>query len=280
MLLPTKVAPMGSLDRSLEAAEKVQAATDLRRHEEMLAMVRGDDLKIPWWWLWWPILATVASVGAVSIGLVAYKFHDVIAEPEYWWECLLIQCAIWMAMCALMYAASTPAIINMDNIYTWYKACFITFVAGYVFGYIPFWCATTMLWVYGFNLRYPIPMGGILNQFYGLIVMIISLWFQMPKAWRQDVAFNKRVKWTMIFHIYGVAISAFYWVLWILMAYIPADFQPIMAVVIPVCREGLVAILKFIGQHPLLTLLTIQQNYWALYLSVLNMPETSIRRLH
>ena len=57
-------------------------------------MVRDEDLKIPWWWLWWPILATVASVGAVSIGLVAYKFHDVMVEPEYWWECLLVQCNI------------------------------------------------------------------------------------------------------------------------------------------------------------------------------------------
>ena len=40
---------------------------------------------------------------------------------------------------------------------------------------------------------------------------------------------------------------ALYWVLWVIMAYVPEDYQPIMAVVIPLFREGLVAILKMIG---------------------------------
>ena len=65
----------------------------------------------------------------------------------------------------------------------------------------------------------------------------------------------------MVFHLYGVAISAFYWVLWIMMAYIPDDFQPVMAVVIPVCREGLVAILKYIGQQTSKIFSTIQHKY-------------------
>ena len=97
------------------------------------------------------------------------------------------------------------------------------------------------------GLRYPIPLGGIFNQILGLFCMILSIWFQMPKAWRMVASFKKRVKWMIVFHLTGVAISALYWVLWVVMAYVPADYQPIMAVVIPLFREALVETLKSIG---------------------------------
>ena len=41
--------------------------------------------------------------------------------------------------------------------------------------------------------------------------------------------------------------AALYWVLWVIMAYVPEDYQPIMAVVIPLFREGLVEILQMTG---------------------------------
>ena len=105
-----------------------------------------------------------------------------------------------------------------------------------------------MFWVYVMGFRYPIPLGGIVNQIPGLILMILSLWFQMPKAWRKVASFKNRAKWVIVFHLAGVAISALYWVLWVIMANVPLDYQPIMAVVIPLFREGLLEILKMIGK--------------------------------
>ena len=105
-----------------------------------------------------------------------------------------------------------------------------------------------MFWVYVMGLRYPIPLGGIVNQIPGLILMILSLWFQIPKVWRKVASFKNRAKWVIVFHLSGVAISALYWVLWVIMANVPLDYQPIMAVVIPLFREGLLEILKMIGK--------------------------------
>ena len=179
--------------------------------------------------------------------MVSFPFHDIFVETEYWWECLVVQCNVWMVTCAFYYATNTPSILNLDCLYVWWKASGITYLAGYVFGYVFSWCATTMFWVYVMGLRYPIPLGGIVNQMIGLIAMILSLWFQMPKAWRMVAGFKTRAKWVIVFHLTGVAISASYWVLWIVMAYVPEDYQPIMAVVIPLFREGLVTILKITG---------------------------------
>ena len=214
----------------------------------MIALVSGENLGLPLTLLGWPILATVVSVGAVAIGLVSLPYHDIMVETEYWWECLVLQCNIWMVMSAMLYATNTPAIMNQDRLYVWWKSFGITYVAGYIFGYCLSWSVTTMFWVYVMGLRYPIPLGGILNQVLGLFLMILSLWYQMPKAWRMVTSFKRRAKWVIVFHLTGVAISALYWVLWVIMAYVPEDYQPIMAVVIPLFREGLVAILKMIGK--------------------------------
>ena len=108
--------------------------------------------------------------------------------------------------------------------------------------------------VYVVELRNPIPLGGIVNQIPGLILMILSLWFQMPKAWRKVASFKNRAKWVIVFHLAGVAISALYWVLLVIMVYVPLDYQPIMAVVIPLFREGLLEILKMIGKDMILNI--------------------------
>ena len=211
-------------------------------------LVTGNSLDLPLTLLGWPLLATLVSVGAVTIGLVALPYHDIMVEPEYWWECLVLQCNVWAVMSAMLYATNTPAIMNQDRLYIWWKSFGITYLAGYVFGYIGSWIATTMFWVYVVGFRYPIPLGGIVNQIPGLILMILSLWFQMPKAWRKVARFKNRAKWAIVFHLAGVAISALYWVLWVIMANVPLDYQPIMAVVIPLFREGLLEILKMIGK--------------------------------
>ena len=214
---------------------------------EVIAMLNGESLGLSFKLLGCPLLAVLCSVGAVVIGLVSLPYHDVMVETEYWWECLAVQCNIWMVTCAMLYATNTPAIINQDRMYVWWKSFLITYVAGYVCGYVFSWSVSTMFWVYVMGLRYPIPMGGIVNQFLGLFFMIFSIWFQIPKTWRMVESFKKRAKWVIVFHLTGVAISALYWVLWVIMAYVPDDYQPIMAVVIPLFREGLVTILKMIG---------------------------------
>ena len=172
-----------------------------------------------------------------------------MVEPEYWWECLVIQCNIWGVMCALLYATNTPAIMNLDRLYVWWKSFAITYVIGYLLGCVATFILFTIIWVYVIKLRHPIPLGGIINQMLGLFTMIISLWFQMPNSWRKVESFKKHAKWVMVFHFVGMAISASYWVLWTIMDKIPEEYQPIMAVVFPLFREGLVEILKMIGSH-------------------------------
>ena len=185
--------------------------------------------------------------------MASFPYHDIMVETEYWWECLVFQCNIGYAMFALFFATNTPAIMNQDRLFVWWKSWGLTYVAGYVFGFAITWCVFTMIWIHVMGLRYPIPFGGTICQLVGLALMVVSLWFQMPKAWRMVVSFKSRAKWVIVFHLTVVSIALFYKVLWIIMANLPEDYQPVMAVLIPLIREGLGEILKMIGQLASLT---------------------------
>ena len=108
--------------------------------------------------------------------------------------------------------------------------------------------ALTMGWVYGLGLRSPVPHIGILAQFLGLGSQMVSLWFQLPARWRRVPAFKTRGKFLMAYHGLGVLISAMYFLIWITMLAVPIDYQPIMAVVLPVCREGFAELLAYLGR--------------------------------
>ena len=94
-------------------------------------LVTGNSLHLPLTLLGWPLLATLVSVGAVTIGLVALPYHDIMVELEYWWECLVLQCNVWAVMSAMLYATNTPAIMNQDRLYVWWKNFGITYKKQY-----------------------------------------------------------------------------------------------------------------------------------------------------
>ena len=210
-------------------------------------MVRGESPGYSLTLLGWPLLSTAISVGAVTIGLASLHYHDIMVETEYWWECLIFQCSVGFFLCAMVFTAHTPAIMNQDRLYVWWKSLGIAYLSGYVVGFIISWCVTAYFWVYVLGLRYPIPMMATINQIVGLTLMGIALWSQMPKAWLTVASFKTRAKWMIVFHLTVVVISPFYKVLWIIMANLPEYYQPIMAVVLPLIREGLGEILKMIG---------------------------------
>ena len=80
-----------------------------------------------------PLGAAVAAVALVSAGLSGFPFHDIMIEPGYWWECLVIQCILcWLNMASLFFKATTGATLNIEEQFTW-KNWLITWIFGAVF---------------------------------------------------------------------------------------------------------------------------------------------------
>ena len=94
-----------------------------------------------------------------------------LQEPQYWWECLVLQCdVVWINMAAMFFVITTAAFMNLNNVFT-YKNWLITWIAGAAI-YSVSWVVTTFLWTNVAGLRYPIPLGGIINAVFGLSAQV------------------------------------------------------------------------------------------------------------
>ena len=233
---------------SLEEMESRQEDLDRETLQEVLSLVQGHKLKLSWYLALRPLGAVILVSMTVGGSLVVFPYHDVMVDVSYWWECILLQCSlVWLVTSALFFMTATSAFLNLHGAFTW-KNWLITYVTGVLFSCI-FTGLAAALWVYGLRLRYPIPGVGLVTQLFGLGSQIISVWFQLPTAWRSQPVFRRRGLWLMALHVYGMVIWAFYWVMWIVFPLIPEDYQTIMAVVLPLCREAIAQSLSFIGMY-------------------------------
>ena len=172
--------------------------------------------------------------------------HDVVKEPEYWWECLVLQCdVIWVNMSAAFFIFTANSLMNLDEVFkfkhylaTWFWGCFFYSIS---------WCATYAIWVYLLGFRYPLPFTGIINAVFGLSSQIIAVWIQFPKEWSLIPDFRTRRKYLVLTFLICITLSICYLTLWWGFVKSPTNYQWIMALFLPVFREGVGHILSFLG---------------------------------
>ena len=71
---------------------------------------------------------------------------------------------------AWFFISSTPYLLNLEGIYNW-KNWLLTWFIGSVTTAV-FWAGTMGIWVYGLNLRYPVPMIGLWSTGWGLFAQV------------------------------------------------------------------------------------------------------------
>ena len=89
---------------------------------------------------------------------------------------MVIQCNMGaFSLGAWFFITTTPFLLNLEGIYTW-KNIIITWFAGALTGTIV-WSGSRLVWVYLFNLRYPVPLIGLwsITWAYTAEVSVISL---------------------------------------------------------------------------------------------------------
>ena len=162
-----KIKPAFLESGTFEARETKQALINARRDEACLALVESTYKAESYKYLLRPLGSALLGILVVVVGLVVWPQHDVVKYPEYWWECLVLQCdVIWVNMSAAFFVFSANALMNFDNVFT-FRHYLATWFWGCVF-YSISWCVTYVIWVYVFQLRYPLPMTGIVNAVLGL----------------------------------------------------------------------------------------------------------------
>ena len=77
----------------------------------------------------------------------------------------------------------------------------------------------------------------------------MSCWFQLPKDWRSVPSFRHRAISVLVVHLCTVLVTLFYSGYWWIFTVFPTYYQPILALALPLIREGFAHMMSLLGKH-------------------------------
>ena len=116
---------------------------------------------------------------ACNFALTFWPMHNIIENPEYWYEVSIPTVLGYSPISAAVLLKSFVILVGLEEINSWkvwwvmYAASIFTNVAVTILEYV--------FWVLVYKKRWPMPMYGQIATTAALIAMNVSLWFQYKK---------------------------------------------------------------------------------------------------
>ena len=177
------------------------------------------------------VIAAIVASSLYTLLLV----HDVVKNPEYWYEFPFQISVAFSPIYAIHMMYDCAVFTNTDFIKS-YCTWFALFMASFA----PTWIMITAgytIWTYALRLQYPVPLIGYIMFSAILVAVLVTLWYKFPFDWRKNQIFRKRLKWGLFaIYILNFAPLQYAAVSGALDA-IPKDFQWIAAIFLPLVRE-------------------------------------------
>ena len=218
-------------------ADQIWAIAVLKEKEAL--KVKQDKVLVQKDWSYWSLCyALFALVICIvfTIPITLIPQHNVIESPEYWYEMMIptTLCVLlyWSILAILRFKVFFEDIKSLASVKTW-LVVFLAFAVPYNIAY----SICYVIWTYGLGYNHPLPFVGYIAIFPMFPVALTTIWYQFPRDFRVNPSTRKR-----LISYFGY-MSVFYMacmernILNVLMVVIPTNFQPIMAIVLPVTRE-------------------------------------------
>ena len=171
----------------------------------------------------------VLSVTVVFASITLIPIHNVINQPEFWYEAALNWLAyIFLAVYFKMYLCSVvmeyPEIMKPKVLINLLLTAWIATVIIYALQYL--------IWTVYLGFYQPVPQGGALNGTGMLWLIGLTFYFQSPKHLRSDPKFRKRLIWFILY--------------WEWENYFPLQFMFVSSAIPALAQKGYLWVVAFI----------------------------------
>ena len=188
-----------ALDRELVAQKRYQTYKTV--------LFGRPDNNVPYTFIFYNLSCTALSVAVTSI-YTLIPIHNMLAEPQYWWETLLqvtagftsISCAYTLLNCS--YWTNISFLRTMRNFWMYYLAVAIFMLT------ITTACA--MGWSYGLKLPTPMPFYGMIMAYAVGFCGFIPLWYRFPSNWRKEKDIWRKFKFFILAIIINFGVTLTY----------------------------------------------------------------------
>ena len=180
---------------TIEQEKIVNALKCEKRFEEFTQILHGtmeDDVSAKYVLY---VFGTIAITYSIMGLMTLFPVHNVIENPEYWWESMLhipnvlipmfsgylvLNCSFWM---------NTDYIKALKHFFILWLVGMVVFIIAYTTSYL--------LWTEGLDYNWPQPFSGSLCAYIALITQDITLWYLFPHDRRKNSTFKDKFKYKM-----------------------------------------------------------------------------------
>ena len=163
--------------------------------------------------------------------------HNVIEQPEFWYESLFINIFGWWTIFSAQKVLDAGMILGCPQIISW-KNITNLFLAG-SFTVATFHCILYLLWSKVLHFNFPMPGHSLVSGYLTAFVIMVRLWFIFPKHVRRNPIFRSQLKYFFCYILWTAV--AIYLQLSVVMTkvftQIPANLQWTMAIFVPLIKN-------------------------------------------
>ena len=195
-------------------------------------------------YLFYGLFGIVTSFFLTSI-YIWIPVHDVITNPEYWYEIELQTTAILFVM-AIFFIANCSEWMNIERIKTIGNLSLVTFALVAIYNTI--WVTSYIIWTYGFEYQWPLPFVAYLTTYIAIFCGWMALFYCFPRAWRHDLVFNKRIKFFLLSISFNMSGGMTYQIILKCFIILPENYQWILVFSLPLIREAYLWMTLYLGK--------------------------------
>ena len=182
----------------------------------------------------------------VILPVACIPFHNVIREPQYWYEyhLLIIHLPLVLGTGFLLNSSNWT---NITYLRKWKHLLYIC-LSGYSTKVICYGSAY-LIWTYLFELSWPVPFGVYLNWWIIIAIMIATLYLQFPFDWRTEEEFQERLKNLVIALLWEInGLSCIHLIFGIMFSEFRNNYQWVVAIALFPIREACKILLDRFGK--------------------------------
>ena len=214
----------------------------INHHKSFLENTHLNSNTLPY--LVYGLLGIVTSFLATSI-YILIPVHDVIRNPDYWYE-IMLQTSVILVVMGIFFVVNCSEWMNIDRIKTIKNVVIVSIVLVTV--YIGLWCLSYIIWTHGLNYQWPIPFVAYLVTYTAIFYGWIALFCCFPKAWRKHKLFNKRIKFFLIALSFNMSAGVTYQFILKGFIVLSDDYQWVLVLIFPLIREFYLWLTLYFGK--------------------------------
>ena len=226
---------VGGNGLTLIASEKewhTQKALTRKEMFESILHNQAAELSLPKFVLYLAVIVVASS--SFCIPFCLFPAHDLVKYPEYWYE-ILYHSSIYVCVDFVFWTYLAGLLMNMRSLQR-IKTIAIVSTLG-VGTMVVFIISTYYVWTKALSYNYPIPFFGYTVTFVGRIICCIEIYLLTPVALRSQEGFQKRMKHYLQLLLAVNILVSFYQLLLFALSTFQGQFQPVIALILPVTRE-------------------------------------------